>query len=140
MRFDVRQLPQFRHTVTVLNRLDGRDSPDCLDHWKKTVLEGCAWTETQTRREGAEAAEETAYLVRVPASPDYRPYALWRADREGFTFSPGDYMVKGTVPEEVTAATVQAVAQAHRPAAFLVQLVRDNTGGGVLEHYRVEGK
>lgn len=59
---------------------------------------------------------------------------------EGFTFSPGDYIVKGEVTQEITAETVLAVVDSCRPAAFQVTLFRDNTGTGYLDHYRLEGK
>lgn len=144
--FDVRQLPAFRHTVTVLNKQDGLDSPDHLDTWKKTVLKQCAWKQTETRSqsgrlsEGAEANEGADYLVRVPPSSEYRPYSAWKEDMEGFTFSPRDYIIKGEITEEVTAETVQSVVSQHRPDAFEVRLFRDNTGSGYLDHYRLEGK
>lgn len=144
--FDVKNLPTFRHTVTVLNKLDGADSPDHLDRWKKTVLHDCAWTEKRTQSpsarlsEAAEINEGASYLVRVPPSAGYRPYRDWRTDMEGFTFSPGDYIIRGEVSQEVTAETVRAVVEYYRPAAFQVTLFQDNTGTGYLDHYRLEGK
>lgn len=144
--FNVKQLPAFRHTVTVLNKRDGLDSPDHLDTWKKTVLKQCAWKQTETRSqsgrvsEGAEANEGADYLVRVPPSEEYRPYSAWKNTMEGFTFSLGDYVLKGEITEEVTAETVQSVVNKYRPNAFEIQLFRDNTGTGYLDHYRLEGK
>lgn len=146
MKFDVKDLPTFRHTVTVLNKLDGRDSPDHLDRWKKTVLRHCTWKEKRTQgassrlSTASEVNEDTGYLVRVPPSEDYRPYREWAADMRGFTFSPGDYVIMGEVTQEITAETVLAVVQYYRPAAFEVTLFQDNAGTGILDHYRVEGK
>lgn len=144
--FDVRNLPTFNNTITVLNRRDGRDSPDHLDAWKKTVLTLCAWKQTETRSqsgrisEAVEVNEGEDYLVRVPPSEYYRPYSEWKKDMAGFTFSPGDYIIKGEIPEEVTAENVQSVVTKYRPGAFEVRLFRDNTGTGYLDHYRLEGK
>lgn len=146
MKFDVQSLPTFRHTVTVLNKLNGQDSPDHLDHWKKTVLHNCTWKETQTQgqsgrlSEAAEVNEGAAYLVRIPPSPDYRPYWQWKEDMRGFTFSPGDYIIRGEITQEITPETVSAVVEYFRPASFEVTLFRDNTGTGYLDHYRLEGK
>lgn len=146
MMFDVKQLPTFRHTITILNKRDGRDSPDHLDAWKKTVLDHCAWKQTETQgqsgrlSEAVEINEGAEYLVRVPPSDEYRPYSAWKEDMEGFTFSPGDYVIKGEIAEEVTAETVQSVVNRYRPDAFEVRLFRDNTGTGYLDHYRLEGK
>lgn len=144
--FDVKQLPTFRHTVTVLNKRDGLDSPDHLDTWKKTVLKQCAWKQTETQSQSwrvsddTEISEGAEYIVRVPPSTEYRPYSVWKEDMEGFTFSPGDCIINGEVNEEVTAETVQSVVSQHRPDAFEVRLFRDNTGTGYLDHYRLEGK
>lgn len=140
MSFDVKDLPTFRHTITILNKRDGKDSPDHLDAWKKTVLHHCTWTEKQTSSQGVEVNRGADYLARVPPSAEYRSYSAWKADMAGFTFSPGDYVVKGEIPESVTAENVQSVVNKYRPNAFQVQFFRDNTGTGYLDHYRLEGK
>lgn len=146
MIYDVTTLPTFRHSITVLNKRDGKDSQDHLDAWKKTVLHNCTWTEKQTSSQsahladGAEVNKGADYLTRVPPSAKYRPYSAWKADMEGFTFSPGDYVIKGEIPETVTPENVQSVVNKYRPNAFQVQLFRDNTGTGYLDHYRLEGK
>lgn len=146
MSYDVTTLPTFRHTITILNKRDGKDSPDHLDAWKKTVLRQCAWKQTQTQGQGTrlsggvEVSRGADYLSRVPPSAEYRPYSAWKADMEGFTFSPGDYVIKGEISESVTPENVQSVVNKYRPDAFQVQLFRDNTGTGYLDHYRLEGK
>lgn len=139
MSYSVKNLPTFCKTITILNRRDGRDSPDHLGAWKKTVLHQCTWTQEQTRAQGAEINEGAGYLVRVPPSDEYRPYSDWKADMAGFTFSTGDYVIKGEITGEVTAENVQSVVNHHRPDAFEVRLFRDNTGTGYLDHYRLEG-
>lgn len=137
-------IPTWTHTVTVLNMRDGRDSPDHLDTWKKTVLYDCFWAGKQTRGQGGrmvsstEVNEGAVYLLRVPQSGDYRPYLVWKGDMSGFTFSPGDYIVRGEAAEEITPETVQRVVESRRPDAFEVQVFKDNTDGP-LPHYRLEG-
>lgn len=144
MTFPTVKLPTWIHTVTVLNKRAGRDSADYLDIWKKTVLRDCFWAGEQTRgRSGrmtssAEVNEGASYVLRVPRDPEYRPYREWNGDMEGFTFSPGDYIILGEVAEEITPETVQAVVELYRPDAFEVQLFKDNTDGP-LPHYRLEG-
>lgn len=144
MSFPTIKLPTWAHTVTVLNRRAERDSPDGLDAWKKTVLRGCFWEGQQTRGQSgrvsysAEVYEGASYLLRVPQAPDYRPYRIWKADMEGFTFSTGDYIIRGEVAEEITPETVLCVVERHRPDAFEVQLLKDNTAGP-MPHYRLEG-
>ena len=144
MSFPTIKIPTWSHTVTVLNKRDGRDSPDHLDTWKKTVLTDCFWAGQQTQgRSGymsaaLEVNEGASYLLRVPASPEYRPYRAWKGDMVGFTLSPGDYIIRGEVPEKITPETVQSVVESYRPDAFEVQLFKDNTDGP-LPHYRLEG-
>lgn len=139
MVFPTLQLPTWNDTVTVLNKLDGLDSPDGLDAWKKTVLSGCFWAGEQTQgQSGQEVSGGASYLLRVPQSADYRPYQDWTADMEGFTVSPGDYVILGEAAEEITPETVQGVVERHRPDAFEVRKFKENTRGP-LQHYRLEG-
>lgn len=139
MNFPTLKIPTWTHTVTVLNKRAARDSADHLDAWKKTVLRDCFWAGEQTQgQSGQEVNEGAAYLLRVPQSGDYQPYREWKTDMEGFTFSPGDYIILGEVAEEITPETVQAVVESRRPDAFEVRLFKDNTVGP-LPHYRLEG-
>lgn len=139
MEWQTVKLPTWTHTVTVLNKRAGRDSADYLDVWKKTVLRDCFWAGKQTQgQSGQEVNEGASFLLRVPRSERYRPYREWKGDMEGFTFSPGDYIILGEVEEEITPETVQAVVESRRPEAFEVQLFKDNTDGP-LPHYRLEG-
>lgn len=139
MVFPTLQLPTWNDTVTVLNKRDGLDSPDGMDVWKKTVLRGCFWAGEQTQgQSGQEVSEGASYLLRVPQSADYRPYPDWKSDMEGFTFSPGDYVILGEAAEEITPETVQGVVERNRPNAFEVRKFKDNTRG-LLPHYRLEG-
>lgn len=130
--------------MTVLNKRAGRDSADYLDAWKKTVLRDCFWAGKQTRGQSrrmtssAEINEGASFLLRVPRSESYRPYREWKVDMAGFTFSPGDYIIRGEAAEEITLETVQRVVESYRPDAFEVQLFKDNTDGP-LPHYRLEG-
>lgn len=144
MNFPKVKIPTWDKTVTVLNRRDGRDSPDHLDVWKKTVLTGCFWSGQQIRGQSGrmstavEVNEGASYLLRVPEKAEYRPYLEWKGDMEGFTFSPGDYIILGEVPAEVTPETVQGIVERFRPDAFEVQKFKPNLDGP-LPHYRLEG-
>lgn len=145
MKFpNISLLPTWTHTVTVLNRRAGRDSPDHLDAWKKTVLHQCFWAGQQTRSRSnrmstsVEINEGSAYVLRIPETADYRPYRDWKENMAGVTFSAGDYVIRGEVTEEITPETVQRVVESFRPDAFEVRLFRDNTDGP-LPHYRLEG-
>ena len=134
-------LPTFDYTVTVLNKLAARDSATKLDVWKATVLHNCSWSGHAERSvQGNTVSVGNSYVSRVPKSPDYHPYNKWKEDMEGFTFSTGDYLVRGEITEEVTPQTVQNIVASHRPEAFMVKFFQDNTGTiEALEHYHLEG-
>lgn len=134
-------LPTFDYTVTVLNKLAARDSATKLDVWKSTVLHNCSWSGRAERSmDGNNATVGNVFVVRVPKSADYHPYNEWKNSMDGFTFSTGDYIIRGEVTEEVTPSTVQDIVNRHKPEAFIVKLFKDNTGTiEVLEHYHIEG-
>lgn len=133
--------PTFDHTITILNKLNGRDSHDRMDKWKKTTLHLCSWTSQSVRTmSGASVLMGSSFIVRIPKSAEFKPYNVWKADMNGWTVSLGDYVVKGEIEEEVTAQTVQQIVNQHRPNAFEVRVFQDATGViEALEHYRVEG-
>lgn len=135
-------LPTFDYTITVLNNLAARDSATKLDVWKKTTLKNCAWSSNTVRNvQGTTVSVGSSFVVRVPKSEDYKPYNEWKETLDGFTFSTGDYVIKGEIEEEtVTPNTVLDIVSRHKPEAFEVRLFKDNTGTVELaEHYRIEG-
>lgn len=128
--------PLFRETVTLLNRLAAEDG-DGLDVWKKTVLTGCVFVRTTVRSvSGSDVSLGQTVTVRIPESPNYRPYQEWKGDMAGFTASVGDIVVHGKVAETVTPENVRAVAE--RYESMTVRSVRDNTGLP-LGHIHLEG-
>lgn len=134
-------LPTFDYTITVLNKLAARDSATKLDVWKATVLHNCSWSGRAERSvSGNTVSVGNVFVVRVPKSADYHPYNKWKESMDGFTFSTGDYIIRGEVTEEITPDTVQNIVNAHKPEAFIVKLFQDNTGTvEALEHYHIEG-
>lgn len=134
-------LPTFDYTITVLNKLSARDSATKLDVWKSTVLHNCSWSgKAERSMDGNNAVVGNVFVVRVPKSADYHPYNEWKESMDGFTFSTGDYIIRGEVTDEVTPNTVQSIINAHKPEAFIIKLFQDNTGTvEALEHYHIEG-
>lgn len=134
-------LPTFDYTITVLNKLAARDSATKLDVWKSTVLHNCSWSgKAERSMDGNNAVVGNVFVVRVPKSDYYHPYNEWKESMDGFTFSTGDYIVRGEVTEEVTSSTIQNIVNAHKPEAFIIKLFQDNTGTvEALEHYHIEG-
>lgn len=142
----------YNETLTVVNRLDAKDSESKQDSYHKTVLRGCMWyaQATRTVQQDGTVRIGTVHRVQIPESADYAPYKEWSKDPRGFTLRPGDYVVRGEVTEDLDAATVKRVISAYEPEVFQVQHFRDltkregmfNTPEGIMrfaECYYVEG-
>lgn len=134
-------LPTFDYTITVLNKLAARDSATKLDVWKATVLHNCSWSGRAERSvQGNTVSVGNVFVVRVPKSEEYHPYNQWKETMDGFTFSTGDYIIRGEITEEATPQTVLNIVNSHKPEAFIIKLFQDNTGTvEALEHYHIEG-
>lgn len=137
-------LPTFDYTITILNKLKATDSATKLDVWKKTVINNCAWSSNIVRNvQSTTVSVGTSFVVRIPKSDEYKPYNEWKDSEtlEGFTFSTGDYLIKGEIAEDViTPNNVQTIVNQHRPEAFEIRYFKDNTGTIELaEHYHIEG-
>ena len=58
----------------------------------------------------------------IPKNKEYRPYNEWMQDLEGFTFSTGDYIVKGEVIEDIiTPNNIRSVIEKYKPNAFEIR-------------------
>ena len=130
--------PTFTETITLLNKLDAKDSTSGMDEWKSTVLHDCAWSEKTVRSlQGNVVNVGRSIIVRIPASPDFHPYSEWKANMDGFTLSTGDCIVRGEISEEVTADNVKTVLASHN--GFVVKSAKANTAISALAHYLAEG-
>lgn len=135
-------IPYWNDTVTICNKLSGRDSITKLDTWKKTVLHGCFYKQVvQHDINGTTVSVGTSSVCRIPKNQEYKPYHEWREDiSDGFTISVGDYIFIGELTEDVNADNIVSLYNSYKPNAMLVRSVSDNSDFmGLCEHYRVEG-
>lgn len=133
-----RLTPAFTETITLLNKLDAKDSTSGMDGWKSTVLDNCAWSEKSVRSVQSNVVSVgRSIIVRIPASPDFHPYSEWKDVMDGFTLSTGDCIVRGEISEKVTADNVKSVIAAHD--GFVVKSAKVNTAISALAHYLAEG-
>ncbi|MDE6357908.1 MAG: hypothetical protein K2L15_04895 [Eubacteriales bacterium] len=143
MKFNKKQrLPTFNQKITVLNKIKATHSTTRLDVWKKTTLDSCFFNAQAVRNiNGTTVTMGNNFICRVPKNDNYRPYNKWIEDLEGFTFSTGDYIVKGEVTEDlITPDNIRKVVEKYKPNAFEVRFFKDNTGIiAFLEHYHLEG-
>lgn len=140
--------PNYVHTVTLYNCLRAKDSGDKKERWYRHVLRDCFYKAAIVRTDtGTNAGQQNTYVVRIPVSDLYRPYAEWirllPAEREQyFTMALDDVVIAGECAEEITGATSQAAMQVlnrHKPDAFKVTAVSDNTRSPYAKHYRLGG-
>lgn len=79
----------------------------------------------------------TTHQVQIPEAENYLPYRDWRKAEnraDSFTLRAGDYVIRGTVEEEITASTIKNVVKLYEPDAFQIQAFRDATKGAGFEH------
>lgn len=140
--------PNYAHTITLYNCLRAKDSEDKKDHWCRHVLNGCFYKAAIVRTDtGANAGQQNTYVVRIPVSDRYRPYTEWirlsPEEREQyFTMALDDVVIAGECAGEITGASGQAAMQVlsrHKPDAFKVTAVSDNTRSPYGKHYRLGG-
>lgn len=126
----------YRETITVINKLDARDSKKKQDEYFKTVLRNCMWSLTTTRTVESDGTVTigTSHRVQIPESGSYKPYNEWVKNQEGFTIRAGDYVVKGVVEEDVNASNYKSVIKKYEPEAFEVQTFRNATKGEGFTH------
>lgn len=126
-------------TITIVNKLDARDSALKQDSYFVTTLEHCMWADKVNRSVQADGTVNiaTSHQVQIPESANYMPYREWKeaeTRRDSFTLRTGDYVIRGKVSEEITASTIKSVVKLYEPDAFQIQAFRDATKGAGFEH------
>lgn len=133
-------LPYWKQTITVCNKLNGKDSSTGKDTWKKTVVHNCFFKQkVSSSVSGTQVSIGASYIVRIPQNDDYKPYNEWKSSQIGFTLSVGDYIFKEEISEAITADNIISVFNSHKPDAMFVKAVSDVSEWGILPHYHVEG-
>lgn len=118
--------PNYIHTITLYQKKsDGA--------WARTVLHHCFWkSEIIITQAGTSEAKKNAYTVRLPL----------KETGAGFRVNSGDIVIHGECREQITDKspyTATEVMQRHKPDAFRVTAVSDNTAFPVSKHYRLGG-
>lgn len=129
----------YDETITVINKLDARDSALKTDSYFVTTLDHCMWSDKVSRSVSSDGTVQvgTTHQVQIPEAENYLPYRDWRKAEnraDSFTLRAGDYVIRGKVGEEVNASTIKNVAKLYEPDAFQIQAFRDATKGAGFEH------
>lgn len=137
MRADLGKI--YDETITIINKLDAKDSALKTDSYFVTTLDHCMWADKVSRNVQSDGTVlvGTTHQVQIPESENYMPYRFWRKAEnraDGFTLRAGDYVIRGKVDEEITASTIKNVVKLYEPDAFQIQAFRDATKGEGFEH------
>lgn len=134
----------YNRTVTVLNKLKREDSTTGLDVWYKTVLTDAAWYTDSVMTAGGSTTYIGTYItVLIPFHDNYLDYMDWKETGKqdsNYTMSSGDYVVLGTVTEDITAANVIATMKKYGENVCTVKnhkTLYDRFGANI--QVRVEG-
>lgn len=137
MRADLGKI--YDDAITVINKLDARDSALKQDSYFVTTLEHCMWSDrvTRTVQSDGTVSIATSHQVQIPEAENYLPYRDWKKAEnraDSFTLRAGDYVIRGIVEEDVTPDTLKSVVKLYEPDAFQIQAFRDATKGEGFEH------
>lgn len=129
----------YDETITVINKLDAKDSALKTDSYFVTTLDHCMWSDRVTRTVGNDGTVDvaTSHQVQIPEANNYMPYRDWRKAEnraDSFTLRAGDYVIRGKVEGEVNASTIRNIVNLYEPDAFQIQAFRDATKGKGFEH------
>lgn len=103
-------------TITLLNKISGKDTQNHLDIWNKTTISNVEWkieTVSAVDKKGVIIGEK--YIVLLPFDKryvDYEDYLTDQTDR--YTVSTGDYVVFGEITDDVTCDNVVDVLENSR--------------------------
>lgn len=107
----------YNQTITILNKYPRADNGTSLDIWYKTVITNAyVNTSSVSGMSGTSVSIGEKHTVLIPFNDSYKQYNLWKetdAQTGYFTMSQGDYIIEGTVTEEVTASNVVSTAKSY---------------------------
>lgn len=131
----------FNRTITLFNKIAASDAPDRKDHWRKTVIGGCAWQSTITRSvAGTNTSIGESLICRIPEQDNYKPYFEYKKDPENsITLNVGDIVFLGIVDESPETTNDMLKLLNRTPNAFMIKVFKDNAIQGLMPHYRIEG-
>lgn len=112
------QMNTFNEAVTIIHKSG--------DAWIKTTYNNASWYATQTRN----TPEQTT---------SFNNSVICRILGTDINVALGDYMVKGTVSEEITSSNILNVMYNYKPKSYKITMIRINTSNPI-PHYRLEGE
>lgn len=131
--------------LTIINKLKKQDSASGVDVWYKHTINSCCWAKREhAEQSGTQTNVGASINIIIPDSfnKDYLPYHEWKdkQDKENyFTVSENDYVVLGTVNEDITANNIVNVMKSYEPNCCKVRIFDDRRisadMNGLLQKY-----
>lgn len=131
--------------VTILNKLNRKDSTTKLDVWYKTTIQNCAYSTNKVENvSGNVVSVGQTFTILIPFSELYLPYKDWKDSpliASRFTLNPGDYIfLVSSVSEDVTPNTIQTVRNLYEPNVCEIKTITEvEKFGDTQFQFRVEG-
>jgi hypothetical protein len=112
-------------TITLVNKLNRKDSSNNVDEWFKTVIPDCEYKRVSSHS----VTEKTtvignSFTVLVPFTGKFLDYSQWKqlTDRsDKYTIRPGDYIFLGELDEEVSANNITTLYNTYKDSALQVK-------------------
>lgn len=116
----------YNQTITILNKLKRPDSNTGKDVWYKTVIRDAVWYTDSARSAGNHDVYIGSYItILIPFHEEYKDYLEWKVlpnKEEYFTFSNGDYVIRGLMEDEVTADNIVKTLEKYGENVCFVRL------------------
>ena len=116
-----------RGKITLLNRLQKKDSVTNLDIWYKTVINDCEYKKERiTDMNGTTVAMGTQFTILIPFTGKYLPYREWKKldDKTGYyTLSTKDVIVLGDVEGDVNPSNIISIKNDYSPDSCDIQSI-----------------
>lgn len=131
----------YNKQITILNKCTevDVDTKAKKDVWYKTILDNCAWYVNEEKAvNGSQVSIATSITVLIPFNENFIEYIDWKKledKSELFTMSMGDYVVLGSLDEDVTSSNIVKIMSELRPNVCNVKHVRvaDKRAGNVIQ-------
>jgi hypothetical protein len=131
--------------ITILNKLNRKDSTTNLDVWYKTVINGCVFSTNKVENiNGNIVSVGQTFTILIPFSEYYLPYKIWKNSpliASTFTLNPGDYIfLTENVKENINPNNIQSVRNSYEPYVCEIKTITEvENFGGAKFQFRVEG-
>lgn len=104
--------------ITILNRINRKDSASGLDEWRKTVLHNIEYkVKCNTSVNGTTVNMGQSFTVLIPFDDMYMPYSEWVLNpSDGYTVSQNDMIIIGhAVNDDVAPENVVKIKAQYAP-------------------------